>query len=202
MKIKICGMTSFSDIEAANAVLPDYIGFILAPGRRRTVSYALAAQMKRALSPAIQAVGVFVDPTLSEVLEPARNGTIDLIQLHGVETPEFVRTVKKATGLPVVKALILKPGVNPPPLSCWEASDADYLLLDAGTGSGVALDWNTLPQVKKPFFLAGGITPENIREAIKRVQPYAIDCSSGAEENGIKNLTKMKALTDAVKTWI
>ena len=114
-----------------------------------------------------------------------------MIQLHGGEDEAFIREIRKRTGLPVIKAV---PVENARSAERWQSSAADFLLLDRSVGgSGKTFDWRLIQDIemKKPFFLAGGVTAENVTEAIKRLKPYAVDVSSGVETNGYKDRTKI-----------
>lgn len=194
MRIKICGLTRPEDILAANRIRPDYIGFVFATGRRRTVSKETAKQLKALLDPSIAAVGVFVDQSTEEIADLLRQGIIDIAQLHGNETEEQVREIKALTGKPVIKALRVTCKED---ILRWQDSEADFLLLDAGQGSGEQFDWSLLSAASRPYFLAGGINTGNIAEALKMPGLYCIDVSSGAETDGRKDPAKMQVLAEA-----
>ena len=180
MKIKICGLSRECDIDYVNEALPDYAGFVFAESRRK-VSAEQAFILKRKLSPSIKAVGVFVNDDISFIHDLLKRGIIEIVQLHGNEDEEYI----SAVGAPVIKAVRLsKEG---------ESFDypADYLLFDSPVaGSGRTFDWSLIPRTEKPFFLAGGINIGNIAEAIK-INPYAIDLSSGVETGGVKDRGKI-----------
>ena len=221
-KIKLCGLTRLADIEMSNLLKPDYIGFVFASKSRRYVAPEEAAKLKKALDPAIQAVGVFVDEDPEIIAGLLERDVIDLAQLHGHETEEDIRKLKEQTGKPVIRAFRLKnPGRGKPGqqelqsgtdqtggnpdrifaekiLREAEKSCADHVLLDAGAGDGEAFDWSVLEKFDRPFFLAGGLGPENIMEAIRKVHPYAVDVSSGIETEGSKDPAKMEAFVKAV----
>lgn len=221
-KIKLCGLTRLADIEMSNLLKPDYIGFVFASKSRRYVNPEKAAKLKKALDPAIQAVGVFVDEDTEIIAGLLERDVIDLAQLHGHETEEDIRKLKEQTGKPVIRAFRLKnPGRGKPGqqelqsgtdqtggnpdrifaekiLREAENSCADHVLLDAGAGNGEAFDWSVLENFDRPFFLAGGLGPENIMEAIRKVHPYAVDVSSGIETEGSKDPAKMEAFVKAV----
>lgn len=198
-KIKICGLTQMEDILAVNEFLPEYIGFVFAKSRRQ-VSKELAAQLKKELHPSISAVGVFVNEDPEREAELFCQGIIDIVQLHGQEGEEHIRKLKERTRnslrkeVPVIKAVSMN-GIQA--LEPWQESMADYLLLDNGSGgTGEAFDHRLLlpGMVKKPFFLAGGVSAENAAELIKNYAPFALDTSSGAETNGIKDKEKIKRI--------
>ena len=188
-KIKLCGMSRDEDILAANALLPDYIGFILYFEKsRRNVSPETARRLKRLLSPEIRAVGVFVDAPLDAVAELLEDRTIDLAQLHGSEDENYIAALKARTGSPVVKAF---KATEPEARRRAEESGADLVLLDSGKGYGISYDFRITKDMKRPYFLAGGITIENVADAIRAVRPYAVDISSGIETDGKKDPEKM-----------
>jgi phosphoribosylanthranilate isomerase len=198
-KIKICGLSRPEDIGYANACMPDYAGFVFAPSRRR-VSAEAALNLKTRLDPRILAVGVFVNDTPENIHDIVTRGIINLVQLHGDEDDEYVRAVKWMTGVPVIKAIRIGAGADIIP----EDSSADYLLFDAESdkargGTGKSFDWRLVAHVKRPFFLAGGLNPANIKDALRVVRPYCFDVSSGAETDGRKDYSKMLTICDAVR---
>lgn len=207
-RIKICGLRREEDIRFANEIEPDYVGFVFAPSKRR-VSVEKAQQLRLLLKPEIPAVGVFVNASEEEILEPVSKHAIQMIQLHGQESPDFVQQIREKTSLPVIQAVSVKSRDDI--LRC-RYLNADYLLLDQGAGgTGKAFDWTLLagetgesgcdkPEkiIGKPFFLAGGISEQNVEEAIARFHPFAVDVSSSVETNGVKDFEKMKRLTKLV----
>ena len=194
-KIKICGLFRPQDIEYANQARPDYAGFILAPGFRRSIGKAQAVEFRRGLDAGIPAVGVFVDAPCEEILSYLKEGIIQMAQLHGNETEEDIRYIRASSGMPVVKAVKVK---NRNDVEAWLDSEADYLLFDAGTGSGKTFDWNLLADEDREYFLAGGLNAGNLAQALA-LQPYAVDLSSGVETDGVKNLEKMRAAVNLVR---
>jgi len=163
------------DVLACNAALPDYIGFVFAPSRRQ-IGIAQAAQLKQALDPRIKAVGVFVNASLDEIAQASEH--LDLIQLHGSESDDFVRQAKDLYSLPMVK-------LN-------DSEFADFALFDGpNPGSGKAFDWRAISCYNKKYFLAGGLLIENIEQAAK-LKPYCLDVSSGVETNGVKDAAKIQ----------
>lgn len=195
-RVKMCGMRRAEDIEAANRLMPEYIGFVFAPASRRFISLEEAAALRQALSPGIRAVGVFVDEDAETVARLLESGVIDIAQLHGNEDEAYITRLKARTGKPVIRAFRVK---NAEDLRAAEASPADMILLDAGAGDGKTFDWSMLSSVSRPYFLAGGLTPENTAEAVKRYHPFAVDVSSGIETDGFKDCNKMRAFMRAVR---
>lgn len=204
-RLKICGLTRFMDVLAVNRVLPDYAGFVFADSRRR-VSHDRARQLKEMMDERIQAVGVFVNAPVEEVIrltgeEGGLRPAIDLIQLHGDEDEAYMKRLRYYSSRPVIKAVRMEE-----PESALRAVSlpCDFLLLDAAApgrygGTGTGFNWGTIPEMKKPFFLAGGIRAENIRQAAA-LGPYGIDVSSGAEREGEKDGGMMEEL-DRLLRW-
>lgn len=198
-KIKICGLTSMDDIMAVNAWKPDYAGFVFAPSKRR-ISPETAAAFKKVLVPEIQAVGVFVNEGAGMVAELANQGVIDLIQLHGDETPADVRSLKTMTNAPIIKAIRVRTMED---IRSALAFPSDYLLFDTYTrdaygGSGLTFDWSMIPSMNRPYFLAGGLTPDNIKDAV-RTTACCLDISSGVETGGRKDRMKIKQVIETVR---
>ncbi len=196
-RIKLCGMARMADIEAVNELLPEYIGFIFVPGRRRNIAPELAAELKRRLLPGIQAVGVFINEEPERVAQLLREGLIDIAQLHGTEDENYIRRLRILTKKPLIKAFRIDTEED---IRRAEASTADYVLLDSGIGgTGKVFDWTLLQQMKRPYFLAGGLTVENVRPAVERLRPYAVDVSSGIETDGLKDQMKMREFVRQVR---
>ena len=195
-KIKLCGLSCPEDIEAANRLKPDYVGFVFWPESRRAVTPARAARLKAALDPSIRAVGVFVNEDPETVAQLLEAGVIDLAQLHGRESPAYLRLLAGFTSRPFIQAFRVKGQAD---LDRALESTADHLLLDAGAGEGKAFDWSLLRGFPRPYFLAGGLTLENVREAIEVLHPWGVDVSSGIETNGTKDPEKMNAFVAAVR---
>lgn len=194
-RIKICGLMRAEDIEAVNKYRPDYVGFVLAPSKRR-VSAQDVRRMSAKLEPSIQRVGVFVDEDREMLAKIAENGIIDIIQLHGHEPEEDIVWLKARTKAVVIKAVSVRTGED---IEANRHSVADYLLLDNGAGgTGNTFDWSTLKNIKRPFFLAGGLNASNIEEALK-YNPYCVDVSSGVETAGRKDAAKIQKIIDIVR---
>lgn len=191
MKIKLCGMFRDCDIDYANEAKPDYVGFILGfPKSHRNIDAETARQLRSRLDTGIKAVGVFVNSPETTCAEYANCGIIDVIQLHGDEDADFIRRLRELTGAPIIKAAKIR---TPEDIGRVQALGADYVLLDNGTGTGKMFDHSLLDgaEIRQPFFLAGGLTPENLRQAAESVRPYCVDLSSGVETDRLKNREKM-----------
>ena len=196
-RIKLCGLSRPADIEAANKLKPEYIGFVFAPKSRRYVAPEQAARLKRLLAPEIKAVGVFVRERPETIAGLVDSGIIDLVQLHGNETEEYVRRLRALVRVPVIKAFCMD---TPRDAAEAQRSAADYILLDSGSGGmGRPFDWKLVRGVQRPYFLAGGLDAENVAAAVRALNPYGVDVSSGIEAGGWKDRAKMTAFVHAVR---
>ena len=196
MKIKICGLTRTEDIACVNQLQPEYIGFVFWPRSRRFVDRQRAAQLKMLLSPTIQSVGVFVDAPKEAVAALLADGIIDIAQLHGEESEGDIRYLQKVTGKPVIKAVKVHSRQD---VEAWLDSEAEYLLFDSGMGSGQTFDWGLLEGVNRPYFLAGGLGPDNLEQVLKHGGPYGVDLSSSVETDGRKDPEKMRRVIELVR---
>ncbi len=195
MIVKICGITRLEDAEAAVAAGASAIGFIFWPNSPRFVEPHRARKIAAALPPFVTAVGVFVNQPLEYVNGVARLVGVGAVQLHGDETPEFAASV----ATPVIKALSVGADVRP-----WRSRVR--LLLDvhdpvARGGTGRTIDWATAADLaaQRDILLAGGLTPDNVVDAVARVRPFGIDVSSGVERApGIKDHERLRALFEAM----
>lgn len=215
-KIKLCGLTRECDIAQANELLVDYIGLVFAPRSKRYVSAEQAAALKAKLRPEIQAVGVFVDADPAEIVKLYAAGTIDVVQLHGHEDEIYLGHLRQAlanavcerqklmasskfpTCPKIFKAFSVKTEAD---VALAQASSADFVLLDAGAGgTGKSFDWELASRCTRPYFLAGGLDPQNVVSAISALHPYGVDVSSGIESEGLKDLDKMRAFVTGVRS--
>lgn len=195
-RTKFCGLSHICDIETANQLTPEYIGFVFAPKSKRCITPEKAAKLKQQLSGDIQAVGVFVNEDPKRVAAFLNSGVVDIAQLHGSEDEEYIRQLRTLSGKPVIKAFCVKTQWD---IVAAEQSTADYILLDSGEGTGTVFDWNLIGNIKRQYFLAGGLSPENVETAIKYLNPYAVDVSSGIERDGRKDKCKMAEFIAAVR---
>ena len=195
-KIKLCGLSRLCDIEAANGLKPDYIGFVFASKSKRYVTYEKAAELKSRLSPEIQAVGVFVNEHPQDVAKLLQNGIIDIAQLHGDEDEDYITQLRLLTDKPIIKAFRIETAND---IKTAKQSTADYILLDSGAGTGTVFDWGLVKSIRRPYFLAGGLDARNVADAVKALRPFAVDVSSGIETSGVKDKTKMAAFVAAVR---
>lgn len=213
-KIKLCGMMKPCDIEYANRVKPDFVGFIFANTRRK-ISAAQAKQFREALDAEIPAVGVFVNEDIPVITSLVLDGCIDMIQLHGEEDADYIRCLREVCDVPVIKAVKVQTVEQ---IRQTAALPVDYLLLDTYRkgvlgGTGEAFDWELLREAKaaagdtaegelfgKPYFLAGGLHAGNLREAAA-LGSYGLDVSSGIETDGSKDFTKMVEVMELVRKF-
>lgn len=199
-KIKICGLTREEDILAVNESKPDYVGFLFVENKSRTVTKERAEKLKSMLDTDIKAVGVFLNDDIDFVVSLAKEGIIDLIQLHGDENEEYIRQIRQRTSVPIIKAVRAK---DTETILYADRLDVDYLLIDTYNknsygGTGETFDWSMIPKLRKPYFLAGGLNPENLTKALN-VGAYCLDLSSGAETDGLKDKEKIKKIVKIVR---
>ena len=197
-KIKLCGLSRECDIEAVNELCPEYIGFVFANKSKRYVTPAKAKELRTILNKDIKAVGVFVNEDIEKVSELLENDIIDIAQLHGSEDEEYILKLREKTQKPIIKAFKISSSAD---AISAEKSSADFILLDSGAGTGSVFDWEWLKEVRRPYFLAGGLSTENVESAIKKLSPYAVDVSSGIETEGVKDKIKMKEFVSKVRNF-
>ena len=195
-KVKFCGLRRLEDIAAANRLHPDYVGFVFAPGSRRCISPDTAAALSAQLAPGITAVGVFVDAEPSAVAELLQRGVIDMAQLHGHEDAAYIARLRALSTQPIIQAFRIRTESD---VQRANASCADWVLLDAGAGQGERFDWQLLSGVTRPYFLAGGLSPDNIADAIAQWHPWAVDVSSGIESDGLTDKMKMIRFMEQIR---
>ena len=219
-QIKLCGLSRPQDIETANRLWVEYIGFVFAKGSRRYVTPERAAELRKELKHGTRAVGVFVDEPAGNVAQLLADGVIDIAQLHGAEDEAYIRRLRELTDRPIIKAFRLGSGAAAQTnaeegktdaegrsseleqtLAAAAQSPADIVLLDSGAGTGMVLNWERLAEYDFPreYILAGGLTPDNVGRAIRMLHPMGVDVSSGIETDGVKDEAKMAAFVDAVR---
>ena len=187
-KIKFCGLKRIEDIKYANDLKPDFIGFVFAPKSKRFVDADTARELKNLLDTKIKAVGVFVDEDINVVTKLLKDGIIDIAQLHGSEDEEYIKSLRAICDKPIIKAFTI---VSKDDIKKANESTADYILLDSGKGSGETFNWDLIKEVNRPYFLAGGLTLDNVENAVKTLHPFVVDVSSGIETDGFKDFDKM-----------
>ncbi len=196
-KIKMCGIRRKEDVEFVNSLLPEYIGYVFAQKSKRYITPENALELTKMLDKRITPVGVFVNEDLNAVAELLKNGTIEIAQLHGTEDDSYIEKLRELTGKTIFKAFKIKSAED---IENANISPADYVLLDSGEGSGETFDHSLINGIDRPYFLAGGLTPENVSQAVKILSPFGVDASSSLETDGFKDSEKMRKFTDAVRS--
>jgi phosphoribosylanthranilate isomerase len=201
-RIKVCGLTRAIDAQAAVRAGADALGVILAPGHGRSLTVKQAAAVFARVPYTITRVGVFVDAPLEDVSRAVEQLGLTEVQLHGVEDPMYCATI----AVPVVKTFRVGTGFDPASMERYRGAVAavllDTLVEGVAGGSGKSFDFRLARDVPKgaPVYLAGGLRPENVREAVRRLRPAGVDVSSGVEESpGIKSEAKMKRFVAEVR---
>ena len=201
VRSKICGITRIEDALAAAEAGADAIGFVFYAKSPRAVDVRQAREIIAALPPFVTTVGLFVNASRCELNEILEVVPLDLLQFHGDETPQDCEGYHR----PWIKALRVRPG-DDLEAACQRYSGARGILLDtyvAGVpgGTGEAFDWSLVPErLSKPIILAGGLSADNVGQAIAQVRPYAVDVSGGVEQaKGIKDETRIEAFLEAVR---
>lgn len=196
-RIKLCGMMRTQDMDAVNEALPDMVGFITdIPGSRRSLSSGEVGRLAALADEHVCTVSVSVNLPFSRVGYNARR-YVDLVQLHGDEDELYIRGVRTRTNAGIIQAFQVHGKED---VERANRSSADMVLLDAGQGSGEQFDWGLLEGIRRPYILAGGLTPQNVAEAVRELRPWGVDLSSGLETNGAKDPDKIKAAVAAVRS--
>lgn len=196
-KIKLCGLKRPCDIEYVNELNPEYIGFVFVKKSKRYISPKEAEALRKQLNEKIIPVGVFVDEDIDIIADLIRSNVICAVQLHGSESEDYIKALKEEmTGKTIIKAFQIK---NREDVKLANKSLADYVLLDSGCGSGETFDWSLISEITRPYFLAGGLTLENVKIAIEELNPFAVDASSSLETDGFKDKEKMTAFVNVVR---
>lgn len=216
-QVKICGLSEPNTVTAAIESGSDFIGFVFYEASPRHVDIEIAKYLTSFIPDNVQKVGLFVDPDDQYLTNVLNDVPLSMIQLHGDETPERITEIKEKFGLPVMKALPISSKDDLEEAISYDGI-ADWLLFDARPqvilqaigpgkkllpgGNGAPFDWNILKdyQGTTPWMLAGGLTPENVTEALTLLSPMAVDVSSGVEtDRGIKDADKIRSFLNAVK---
>ncbi len=202
VKVKICGITNLEDAINAVKLGADYIGLNFYRKSPRCIEESEAKKIIGKLPKSAKKVGIFANEGFGNIIKIAKNLNLGLIQLHGDETPEYCKQLKDKSKKSIIKAFRIK---NNEDIKKIGSYNVDFLMFDASKegmfgGTGKTFDWNALKGIKKPFFLSGGLSPENVKEAIRIAKPYAVDAASGVEENPRKkDYCKMKEFIEAAK---
>ena len=190
-KVKICGLSTVEAVETAVLAGADYIGFVFAASKRQ-VSLEQAQELAKRVTGKTKIVGVFVSPSLEDLEQAIAQVPLDIVQIHGT----FDEALIPKISVPVIRAIQLSDQ------EAQVSSQADYLLFDAPVaGSGQTFDWDLLKdqKIQQDFFIAGGLTVDNVHQARETFQPYALDVSSGVETDGRKDIEKIKAFIKGAK---
>lgn len=207
--VKICGLRRKEDIDYVNQCMPQFAGFVFAESRRR-VSMETSRFFREALLPQIKSVGVFVNEEEMKVAQIVEYSRLDCIQLHGDESPEYIGRLKDLIRSMSKKRIEIWKGIrvkNKESLDIMSEFDVDAFLLDAyieGSygGAGSVFDWQLAADITAKYdriILAGGLNPENVKSAVTRIKPYALDVSSGVETDGFKDCGKIRGFVDRVR---
>ena len=198
IKVKFCGLRRPEDISVVNELGVDYAGFVFAKKSKRYVDPETALELRKKLAPGISAVGVFVDEEPEEVARLIKDGVIDIAQLHGSENDAYIARLRELLGTAKKNVIQAFKIGSIDDVRKASRSSADMILLDSGAGSGKEFDWSLLKEIKRPYFLAGGLSADNAAEAIERLRPYALDVSSGIETDGFKDKEKMNRFMEKI----
>lgn len=196
--IKICGIRRSQDVSYLNKIKPEYAGMVFWDRSKRNLSFEEARELRRELSPDIQTVGVFVDREIEDIVYLTNEGIISLVQLHGSEDESVISRLRQECkeGTVIIKAFEVSSRED---IIKANASSADIVLIDSGKGSGVTFDWDMLREINRDYFLAGGLSSENVADAVIRLHPFAVDVSSKVETDGYKDFDKINDFCEAVR---
>lgn len=199
-RIKICGLTRPQDVLAAVDLGADAVGFVFYPPSPRNVGFDRAAELAALLPPFVTAVGLFVDPTADFVAEALRRVPLQLLQFHGDETDaecaryqrRWIKAARMRPGVDLVEFAVSHPG------ACGILVDA---FVDGYGGGGKVFDWSLIPAgFERPLIVSGGLDPDNVGDAVRRLRPWAVDVSSGVESaKGIKDAARIAAFVAGVR---
>ncbi|SET18714.1 phosphoribosylanthranilate isomerase [Oceanobacillus limi] len=200
MKVKICGVKDVYATREAVKAGADFIGFMFAESKRK-ITIEKAKELASYVPEMVNKVGVFVNPPLEELISTIEEVGLDMVQLHGDETPAYCQRVP----VPVIKAFPIKEKLD---IHRAESFSVDYFLFDSPGGkyrggNGMAFDWKMLRNIeisREKVIVAGGLTPSNVGAAIKELNPAIVDVSSGVETNGVKDAKKIKAFIHQAKS--
>ena len=197
--IKFCGLRREEDISFVNELKAEFAGFIMSPKFWRYVSPEDVRKLRKGLNGETKVIGVFVDEDVSYVAGVINDGIIDIAQLHGSESEEYISELREKTNgkAVITKVFLIKSDDD---IAKAKASLADYVLLDSGVGgTGETFDWELIKNIGRDYFLAGGLNATNVKDAVDRFNPFAVDVSSGVETDKIKDFKKMEAFAKAVR---
>jgi len=195
--IKICGLRRDEDVVAVNNALPDYVGFVFTESKRQ-IGTEDAMRLRGKLDRRIRTVGVFVNQPIDLITELYSKRVIDVAQLHGDENDVYIKELRQACGCEIIKSVSITDRIPDLP------GTADYLLFDTASelrgGTGRTFDWSILKNYHNPYFLAGGLSSDNVHDALHRISPFAVDVSSGVETDNFKDSEKINRFVQIVRS--
>ncbi len=196
-RLKICGITNATDAIMVSNLGADAIGFVFAESKRK-ITPERAREIIRTLPPFITTVGIFMDAELTDVNNITEYSSLDVVQLHGDENPEYCAKMNRK----VIKGILVTENDTKESLiKKMNAYSASAFILDPGRGSGKIFNWDIARGIEKPLIIAGGLTPENVGQVIRDLNPYGVDVSSGVEKNyGEKDEKKVKKFIEEVRS--
>ncbi len=195
-RIKLCGIRRPEDIAFVNELKPTHIGFVFFQKSKRYITPEYAYMLRQNLCNDIIPVGVFVNESIENITSLLNKGIVDAVQLHGNEDESFISELRKYSDCTIIKAFRI---ISDNDIKAANKSGADIVLLDSGEGSGKVFDHRLIKNISRPYFLAGGLNPNNVQSAVENLHPYGVDASSSLETNGFKDKEKMSAFTKAVR---
>lgn len=197
-KIKICGLQHVEDADFVNEAKPDFAGVMMCRRFCRSVDMDQAKAIRKRLDPSIPLVGVFVNDQFMDVLVALRQGIVNCVQLQGTESEEYISHLQMLSGKPIIKCCQMNETTDPAQVIPYMVdSCAEHIMF--GTGGETRFDWSVLQGITRPFILSGGLTPDNVQEAIEQVHPWGVDFLGGVETDGIKDRDKILAAVEAVR---
>lgn len=200
VKVKICGICHEAEIGIMNELVPDFVGFVFVKKSRHFIAPEHAGYLRSKLRKGIKSVGVFANESLRSVALCVETAGLNMVQLHGDETAEYIAALREYIRCPIMKVYKVAR-----PIDAERAmySTADYVMLDGGSaGDGKTFDWSMLGRVRRKFFLSGGLTPDNMEQALLLdPRPYALNASSGLEANRMKDYRKVMKFILGIKSF-
>lgn len=200
VKVKICGICHEAEIGIMNELVPDFVGFVFVKKSRHFIAPEHAGYLRSKLRKGIKSVGVFANESLRSVAMCVETAGLNMVQLHGDETAEYIAALREYIRCPIMKVYKVAR-----PIDAERAmySTADYVMLDGGSaGDGKTFDWSMLGRVRRKFFLSGGLTPDNMEQALLLdPRPYALNASSGLEANRMKDYRKVMKFILGIKSF-
>ncbi len=200
IKVKICGICHESEIGIMNELMPNYVGFVFIPKSRYFIAPEYASMLRSKLQKGIKSVGVFANESLKNVALCVEVAGLNMVQLHGDETGEYIAALREYIRCPIMKVYKVRKPID---AERGMYSTADYVMLDGGNaGDGKTFDWSMIGKVRRKFFLSGGLTPENVVSALTvSSAPYALNVCSGVEANRTKDYRKVMKFIAAVRNF-